>query len=186
MKLHLVLLTAFGFLTAGAGADTATFGAGCFWCVEAVFEKIPGVSEVVSGYSGGPEKDPSYKQVSAGKTGHAEVVQITFDPATVKFEELVELFWKTHDSTDGRGVWPDFGRQYRSILLYHDEAQRDAIERSKAAKSAALGKPIATEVVPLEKFYLAEDYHQDYVKRNPRDGYVRQIAIPKLKKLGLE
>ncbi len=164
----------------------AVFGAGCFWCVEAFFEQQPGVIDVVSGYAGGDEANPTYKQVGAGKTGHAEAVQITFDPAKTSYEKLLAFFWKTHDPTDGRGVAPDFGRQYRSIIVPVDEAQRAAAEKSKAEAQQQLGKAIATEIAPIGKaFYLAEDYHQDYVRKNPRDGYVQAIAVPKLKKLGL-
>lgn len=169
-----------------AETSKATFGAGCFWCVEAIYERSGGVVEVVSGYAGGSERNPTYKEVSAGRTGHAEVVQITFDSSVISYEKLLDLFWKTHDPTDPRGVAPDFGKQYRSILLYHDDAQHAAIERSRAAAQKHFSKPIATQIVPLEKFYPAEDYHQDYVRRNPNDGYVRAVAYPKLKKLGLD
>jgi peptide-methionine (S)-S-oxide reductase len=168
-----------------AKTEKAVFGAGCFWCVEAFFEPQPGVIAVVSGYAGGPEQNPTYKQVSAGRTGHAEVVEIEFDPTKTTYEKLVDFFWKTHDATDGSGVWPDFGKQYRSILLYANEDQRRAIERSKARAQKELSKPIATEIAPLTKFWPAEEYHQDYVRRNPNDTYVVNIAKPKLKKLGL-
>lgn len=168
-----------------AKTETAVFGAGCFWCVEAFYEPQPGVIRVTSGYAGGAEQKPTYKQVSAGMTGHAEVVLVEFDPSKTTYEKLVDFFWKTHDVTDGSGVWPDFGKQYRSIILYKDEAQHQAIERSKARAQAGLSKPIATEIAPLTKFWPAEDYHQDYVKNNPNDTYVVNIAKPKLKKLGL-
>ena len=169
-----------------ADQEKAVFGAGCFWCVEAFFEQHPGVTEVISGYAGGSEKNPTYKQVSAGETSHAEVVEITFDPAKTSYEKLLEFFWKTHDPTDGRGVWPDFGRQYRSIILPLNEEQRSLAEKSKAAAEKSLGKPIATEITSVgQPFHPAEEYHQDYVRRNPRDKYVTNIAIPKLKKLGL-
>jgi len=169
-----------------AETKTAVFGAGCFWCVEAYFEQQPGVKNVVSGYAGGPENNPNYKQVSAGNTGHAEVVQVEFDPASTSYEKLVEFFWKTHDSTDGRGVAPDFGKQYRSIILPSDDEQKAVAEKSKAAESARLGKPVATEIVALTKFFPAEEYHQDYARKNPKDGYVQGVAVPKLKKLGLK
>lgn len=162
-----------------------TVGAGCFWCVEAVYEKIDGVIEAVSGYAGGKELNPTYDQVSSGATGHAEVVQITFDPDKVSLAKLLELYWKTHDVTDGSGVAPDFGPQYRSILLYENPAQLAEIEKSKAEAQKGLSKPIATQVVKLEKFYPAEAYHQDFVKRNPTHPYVVRIAFAKLKKLGL-
>ena len=170
----------------GAETETAVFGAGCFWCVEAFYEQQPGVKNVVSGYAGGPEANPNYKQVSAGATGHAEVVQVEFDPAVTSYEKLVEFFWKTHDPTDGRGVAPDFGKQYRPIILYRTPEQQDIAEKSKLALAAKLGKPVAAQILPLEKFYPAEEYHQDYVRRNPKDGYVVGVAIPKLKKLGLK
>jgi len=169
-----------------AETETAVFGAGCFWCVEAFYEQQPGVKNVVSGYAGGSEANPDYKQVSAGSTGHAEVVQVEFDPAVTSYKKLVEFFWSTHDATDGRGVAPDFGKQYRSIILYRTPEQKEVAEASKAAYSAKLGKPIATEIQSLEKFYPAEEYHQDYVRRNPKDRYVVGVALPKLKKLGLK
>jgi peptide-methionine (S)-S-oxide reductase len=169
-----------------AETETAVFGAGCFWCVEAFYEQQPGVKNVVSGYAGGSEVNPNYKPVSAGQTGHAEVVQVEFAPAVTSYQKLLEFFWTTHDPTDGRGVAPDFGKQYRSLILYRTPEQKAAAEKSKAAQSAKLGKPIATEIAPLDKFYPAEEYHQDYVRRNPKDGYVVGVAVPKLKKLGLK
>ena len=169
-----------------AEPQTAVLGAGCFWCVEAVYEQQPGVTDVVSGYAGGTEKNPTYKDVSYGRTTHAEVVQITFDPDKTSYRKLIDYFWQTHDVTDGRGVWPDFGPQYRSIILPANEEQMTEARASLAAAQAGLDKPIATEIKPLEHFYPAEDYHQDYVRQNPRDRYVRNIAHPKLKKLGLK
>ncbi|MBA3882711.1 MAG: peptide-methionine (S)-S-oxide reductase MsrA [Chthoniobacterales bacterium] len=169
-----------------AKAEKAVFGAGCFWCVEAFFEQQPGVIDVISGYAGGDESNPTYKQVGAGQTAHAEAVQITFDPAKTSYEKLLAFFWNTHDPTDGRGVAPDFGRQYRSIIVPLNEEQRAVAEKSKEDAHQQLGKPIATEIAPIGKtFYPAEEYHQDYVHKNPGDGYVKAIAIPKLKKLGL-
>ncbi len=164
----------------------AVVGAGCFWCVEAMFEQVPGVVSVISGYAGGPEKDPSYEAVGSGRTGHAEVVQIEYDPAIVTYDALITFFWKTHDPTDGRGVAPDFGPQYRSIILPANASERAIAEAAKEAEAKRRGKPIATEVSTLERFYPAEEYHQDYVWRNPNQGYVRAVAIPKLKKLGLK
>ena len=172
--------------TVAAETQTAVFGAGCFWCVEAYYEQQPGVKNVVSGYAGGSEANPNYKQVSGGSTGHAEVVQVEFDPAVTSYEKLVEFFWKTHDVTDGRGVAPDFGKQYRPLILFSTPEQQAVAEKSKAALAARLGKPVAAEIVALEKFYTAEEYHQDYVRKNPKDGYVVGVAIPKLKKLGLK
>jgi peptide-methionine (S)-S-oxide reductase len=165
---------------------TLVLGAGCFWCVEAVFEQQPGVLDVVSGYAGGTEKNPTYKQVGSGSTSHAEVVKITFDPAQTSLAKLLELFWHMHDPTNPRGVWPDFGQQYRSLLLYQDEAQKAAILASRDQAQKGFEKQIATEISPLGAFYDAEDYHQDYAKRNPDDRYIQNILVPKLKKLGLK
>ena len=169
-----------------AKLEKATVGAGCFWCVEAIYEQHPGVVEVVSGYAGGPEKNPTYRQVAAGRTGHAEVVQITYDSTQTGFRELVDYFWKTHDVTDPRGVWPDFGPQYRSIILAHNEEQLHAAIASRDEAQKNFDKPIATQIVLLEKFYPAEDYHQDFVANNPRHRYVVNIAYKKLDKLGLK
>jgi len=166
----------------------AVFGAGCFWCVEAFYEAQPGVIEVVSGYAGGEKPNPTYKEVSRAQTKHAEVVEVTYDPSKITYQDLVEFFWTTHDVTDGSGVWPDFGPQYRSIILYSDDEQKKVAEESKKALEASdkLKKPVATEIVELKQFYPAEDYHQDYVKKNPNDPYVQRIALPKMKKLGIE
>lgn len=179
--LTLILSTA-GFAT----TEKATVGAGCFWCVEAVYEQLPGVLDVVSGYAGGPEKSPTYNQVSAGRTGHAEVVQITFDPEKTSYRDLIDYFWKTHDVTDPRGVWPDFGPHYRSIILVHNDEQLEEARASRAIARENHEKPVITEIVKLKKFYPAEDYHQDYVRLNPRNSYVRNIAYKKLDKLGLK
>src|SRR5690606_35982403 len=179
------------FLLASCGLGAAepqkaTFGAGCFWCVEAIYEQLPGVIDVVSGYAGGPERNPTYKQVSSGKTGHAEVIQITFDPEKTSYRELVDYFWKTHDPTDPRGVWPDFGPHYRSIILAHDDEQLRVARASREAESAKHDKAIVTEIKALDAFYPAENYHQNYVNLNSNDPYVRNIAFKKLEKLGLE
>ncbi|MDB4474568.1 peptide-methionine (S)-S-oxide reductase MsrA [Opitutaceae bacterium] len=173
-------------VSAIAATEKATVGAGCFWCVEAVYEQLPGVLDVVSGYAGGPEKNPTYKQVSAGRTGHAEVVQITFDPEVTSYRALIDYFWKTHDITDPRGVWPDFGPHYRSIILAHNDEQLEEARASRAEIRKNHEKPVITEIVNLEKFYPAEDYHQDYVRLNPSNSYVRNIAYKKLDKLGLK
>ena len=188
MKIRaLILGLLLGGMTSGAAEpQQATLGAGCFWCVEAVYEQLPGVLNVVSGYAGGPEKNPTYKQVSAGRTGHAEVVQITFDPDQTSYRELIDYFWGTHDVTDGSGVWPDFGLQYRSIILAHDDEQLEIAKQSRHAARSKFEKPIATQIVTLETFYPAEDYHQDFVRLNPNHPYVRNIAFKKLDKLGLK
>lgn len=166
-----------------APSRTIVVGAGCFWCVEAVFEQVPGVLDVVSGYAGGTEVNPTYEQVSRGATTHAEVVQIRFDPTVINETALLEFFWKLHDPTDPRGVWPDFGPQYRSIILFEDDKQEAAIRESLKRQSPLHAKALITEIAALKKFYPAEAYHQDYVRRNPNDRYVRQIALPKLQKV---
>ncbi|HSD67281.1 MAG TPA: peptide-methionine (R)-S-oxide reductase MsrB [Vicinamibacteria bacterium] len=147
----------------------ATFAGGCFWCVEASLEKVPGVVSVVSGYAGGRVKNPSYEQVSAGTTGHAESVQVTYDPARLSYERLVEIFWRNVDPIDAGGQFCDRGTQYRSAIFYADEAQKRAAEESKRALEASgrLKKPVVTAIVPLEAFYPAEEYHQDFYKKNP-------------------
>jgi peptide methionine sulfoxide reductase msrA/msrB len=152
-----------------ATLSRATFAGGCFWCMEASLEKVPGVVSVTSGYAGGRVKNPSYEQVSAGGTGHAESVQVAWDPARLSYEQLVEIFWRNVDPTDRGGQFCDRGNQYRSAIFYDGEAQKRAAEESKRALEASgrLPKPIVTEIVPLEAFYPAEDYHQDFYKKNP-------------------
>jgi peptide methionine sulfoxide reductase msrA/msrB len=147
----------------------ATFAGGCFWCVESDFEKTNGVAEVVAGYTGGHDKNPTYQQVSAGKTGHAEAVQVIYDPEKVSYEELLEIFWRHVDPTDSGGQFVDRGSQYRSAIFYHDEEQQRLAEQSKKElqQSGRFDRPIATEIVALDTFYPAEDYHQDYYKKNP-------------------
>jgi peptide methionine sulfoxide reductase msrA/msrB len=148
---------------------TATFAGGCFWCVESDFEKIDGVVEAVSGYTGGQEPDPTYKEVSAGGTGHAEAVQVRYDPDKITYKELLDVFWRHVDPTDAGGQFVDRGSQYRPAIFYHDEEQKRIAEESKAEldKSGRFSKPIATEIVPLAEFYSAEEYHQDYYDKNP-------------------
>lgn len=164
----------------------ATFGGGCFWCTEAVFESEPGVKSVVSGYAGGHVKDPSYRQVCSGTTGHAEVIQIEYDPAVVSFERLLEIFWQAHDPTTRDRQGADVGPQYRSIILAHDDAQLRAAEKSKAAAQANFEQSIVTEIVPMTEFYAAEDDHQDYFRNHRNAPYCRAVIAPKLKKLGRE
>jgi peptide-methionine (S)-S-oxide reductase len=168
------------------GMETAVLGAGCFWCVEVFYEKLEGVEEAVSGYAGGEISNPTYQQVAGGATKHVEVVQVVYDPAEITYRELIDFFWTTHDATRGDGVWPDFGPQYRSILLYKDETERAAIKASREAYETSSGKTVATDIKALEAFYPAETYHQDYAEKNPNDRYVRGVLNPKLKKLGLE
>ena len=166
--------------------EIATLGGGCFWCIEAVYNRIDGIRAVVSGYAGGGKADPTYEEVCSGDTGHAEVVQIHFDPNVITYEEILDLFWKAHDPTTLNRQGADVGTQYRSIILYNSEAQARAAERSKAKAAAAFDEPVVTEIVPLSRFYPAEKYHQDYYRNNPRAGYCSFVIRPKLQKLGLE
>jgi len=167
--------------------EKATFGGGCFWCFEAIFERIKGVKTVVSGYSGGNVPRPSYELVSTGLTGHAEVVQIEYDPAVVSFDKLLEVFWLSHDPTTKDRQGPDFGTQYRSIILYHNEAQKKAAEKSYNELTGAnvFPAPIVTELVPFRAFYPADRHHQDYYRRNRSAAYCQVYIVPKLKKLHL-
>ena len=162
----------------------ATFGSGCFWCTEAVFQDVEGVSSVVSGYSGGHIKNPAYREVCSGRTGHAEVVQITYDPAVISYDELLEIFWKTHDPTTLNRQGADVGTQYRSVVYYHDEEQKQLAEayKQKLNESGAFTNPIVTEISPLDTFYPAEDYHQNYYKNNPEQGYCSFVIRPKVDK----
>lgn len=168
------------------GMQTAVVGAGCFWCVEVFFEKQEGVHDAISGYAGGSEKQPTYYQVARGETSHAEVVQIIYDPKLISYRELVDYFWTTHDATRDDGVWPDFGPQYRSILLYQSEDEKGIIEASQKAYEEKTNKKIATDIKALDIFHPAETYHQDYAKKNPNDRYVVGVLGKKLKKLGLD
>lgn len=162
----------------------ATLGGGCFWCLEAAFELLDGVTNVVSGYAGGRTADPTYEEVCGGDSGHAEVVQITFDETKIGFEDLLELFWKCHDPTTPNRQGADVGSQYRSIILYHDDSQKAAATKSIASAAKRFQARIVTELLPLEIFHPAEDYHQDYFRKNPRAGYCQAVIRPKLEKLG--
>ncbi|MEM3518318.1 MAG: peptide-methionine (S)-S-oxide reductase MsrA, partial [Nitrososphaerales archaeon] len=153
--------------------EKATLGAGCFWCVEAIFQRIKGVKSVISGYSGGIVENPTYEEVCSGRTWHAEVVQIIFDPKVISYEEILNVFWNIHDPTSLNSQGPDKGTQYRSIILYHNEEQKRIAEKSKTEVSKKFDKPIVTEIKPLTKFYKAEDYHQDYYNRNRNIPYCR-------------
>jgi peptide-methionine (S)-S-oxide reductase len=166
----------------------ATFGAGCFWCVEAVFQQLRGVERVVSGYAGGKVEKPTYRQVCTGTTGYAEAVQITFDPEAISYEDLLEVFWRTHDPTTLNRQGADVGTQYRSAIFYHDDSQRAAAEKSKRAAEAAglWADPIVTEIVPFTNFYEAEDYHQNYYRTNPDQTYCRLVIDPKIRKFHKE
>jgi peptide-methionine (S)-S-oxide reductase len=163
----------------------ATFGGGCFWCLEAVFERLDGVTEVVSGYAGGTAANPTYEQVCSGTTGHAEVVQVHYEPNQVSYADLLAIFFKAHDPTTLDRQGADVGTQYRSIILYADAAERKAAEAARAAAQKNWKDPIVTEIVPLAAFYPAEDYHQDYFDRNRAAGYCRVVIEPKLQKLKL-
>lgn len=165
--------------------ETATLGGGCFWCLEATFEMLEGVLKVVSGYAGGTVEDPSYKAVCTGKTGHAEVVQVTFDAAKLPFPELLEVFFSIHDPTTVNRQGADVGTQYRSIILTHDENQRKAAEDAIRAKDASGSFPsrVVTQVQPLKVFYPAEDYHQGYFRKNPGEGYCQMVISPKVAKM---
>ena len=166
------------------GTDTATFGAGCFWCVEAIFQNLDGVKSVASGYSGGAIKNPSYKEICTGRTGHAEVIQIVYDPSRLTFDELLEVFWQTHDPTTLNRQGADVGTQYRSVIFYHDDKQRELAEsyKKKLDASGAFDKPIVTEISPFTVFYKAEDYHQNYYNQNSDEPYCTFVIQPKLEK----
>ncbi len=165
--------------------DKATFGAGCFWCSEAVFQQLKGVHSVVPGYSGGATLNPTYDEVSTGMTGHAEVVQIAFDPAVVTYDELLEVFFKTHDPTTLNRQGPDEGTQYRSVIFYHDDKQKELAELSKQAQRAkhTVRRPIVTEIVEFSAFYPAEAYHQNYFNRHREEEYCAVVVQSKLSKV---
>jgi peptide-methionine (S)-S-oxide reductase len=164
--------------------DTAIFGAGCFWCVEAVFQRVPGVQKLISGYSGGQTIDPTYKEVCEGNTGHAEVVMVVYNPKEVSFETLLSVFWQTHNPTTLNRQGNDIGTQYRSAIFYVNEVQKTLSEQIKAEldKSGAFDAPIVTEITALSKFYNAEDYHQNYYNQNSSQGYCQYVIAPKLEK----
>jgi len=162
--------------------ETATFGGGCFWCMEAEFQTVPGVISVTSGFAGGTKVDPTYEQVCTGLTGHAEVVQIAYDPAKVGYDKLLELFWKAHDPTTLNRQGNDEGTQYRSIILYKNDAEKEEAEKSKQAAQANFKSPIVTEIVPFKAFYAADEHHQDFYDKNPDYGYSQAVIAPKLEK----
>lgn len=171
-------------IPADMNTEIATFGAGCFWCVEAVFQELKGVLKVESGYMGGQNPNPTYREVCTGTTGHAEVTRITFDPAVISFEELLEVLWTTHDPTTLNRQGADVGTQYRSAIFYHSPEQQQAAEKSKSEVAPQIwDKPIVTEIVPASEFYVAEDYHQEYFANNPDAGYCRIVISPKVEKV---
>jgi peptide-methionine (S)-S-oxide reductase len=163
--------------------ETATLGGGCFWCVEAVYERLPGIISVVSGYAGGQTENPTYEEIGTGKTGHAEVVQIAYDPAKISYEKIIDLFWEAHDPTTLNRQGADTGPQYRSIILAENADQMRMANESKTRAQTKSKSPIVTEIVPLTKFYPAEDYHQDFYRENPMHPYNQAVIRPKLKKL---
>jgi peptide-methionine (S)-S-oxide reductase len=171
---------------APAGAvEVATFGSGCFWCTEAVFQQLRGVQKVVSGYTGGSVKNPTYEQVRSGSTGHAEVVQVTYDPNVISYPQLLEVFWRTHDPTTLNRQGNDIGTQYRSVIFYHSESQRQLAELYKEKIDAAgvFRAPLVTDIDPATEFYPAEGYHQNYYVNNTNQMYCRAMIGPKLDKL---
>ena len=166
--------------------EKATLGAGCFWCVEAVFERLDGVQSVVAGYAGGAKPNPTYKEVCTGTTGHAEVAQITYDPAKISYEKLLDVFWEAHDPTTLNQQGADVGTQYRSVIFYNDEKQKLVAEKSKKEAAKKFSDPLVTEIKPLTHFYEAENYHQDYYNNNQNAPYCRLVIKPKLDKLKLK
>ena len=174
--------------TAAAKLEKATFGEGCFWCSEAVFQRLRGVKSVVSGYSGGKVDKPTYEDVSSGRTGHAEVVQITYDPAQISFDELLKVFWQTHDPTTLNQQGHDVGTQYRSAIFYHNDQQRRIAEQYKEQldKSGTFKSPIVTEITPFKNFFPAENYHQNYFNANPSQRYCQFVIRPKVEKFNKE
>ncbi|MFM2179639.1 MAG: hypothetical protein RL015_3737 [Verrucomicrobiota bacterium] len=190
MKLFLSLLSAMSLLTSASAADsapsgkteTAIIGGGCFWCVEAQYKMLKGVKKVVSGYAGGAVDNPTYKQVCNGDTGHAEVVEIQFDPALISFKDIIDLFWLAHDPTTLNQQGADIGTQYRSTIMYLNDEQKKIAEASMVEAQKEQADKIVTEIVPLKKFYPAEDYHQDYFTNNPTAGYCRVVVGPKVAK----
>ncbi len=174
--------------TSQSGLEVATLGGGCFWCLEPLFNELRGVESAVSGYAGGSVENPSYEAVCSGRTGHAEVVQVTFDPSVTSFKDLLTVFFTYHDPTTLNRQGNDVGTQYRSVVFYHDEAQKAMTEAviSEIDKVGIWSRPIVTEVAPLDHFYPAEDYHQDYYYNNPYQGYCRVIIDPKVNKFRKE
>lgn len=165
--------------------EVATLGGGCFWCTDAVFSQLKGVEKIEPGYSGGERENPTYEEVSAGTTGHAEVAQITFDPKVISFKEILQIFFSTHDPTTLNRQGPDIGSQYRSVIFYHNNQQKEIAEQviKELSEEKIFDAPIVTQVVPLETVYKAEDYHKEYFKRHPEQPYCRVVIAPKVAKL---
>lgn len=167
-----------------SNTETAVFGAGCFWCVEAIYQRVTGVTDIESGYAGGHVQNPTYRQVTSGKTGHAEVIKLEYDPNVISFEELLEVFWHTHNPTTLNKQGADVGTQYRSAIFYLNEEQKEIAEKSlkKTDASDLWDDPIVTEITPLSNYSTAEDYHQNYFNNNPNAGYCSIVIAPKLAK----
>jgi len=165
-----------------AKEETITLGGGCFWCLEAVFQMVDGVEEVTSGYAGGTKKNPTYEEVCSGRTGHAEVIRIRFDPERTSLASLLQLFWQVHDPTTLNRQGADVGTQYRSILLYQDENEKGAFEKAKGEAQKNWANPIVTQIAPLDVFYPAEDYHQNFFLSNPSHPYSQAVVRPKVEK----
>ena len=191
IKISLQIFIIFSFAIAtqkgeqmmGNNLEKATFGGGCFWCVEAVFERIDGVSDVISGYAGGHTKNPTYYEVTSGKTGHAEVCQITFDPAKISYDELLDIFWQAHDPTTLNRQGNDKGTQYRSAIYFHNNSQQKSVNASIEKAKKLFKDPITTEIKALDQFYIAEVNHQDYFANNPNVPYCTFVIAPKINKL---
>ena len=166
--------------------ETVVLGGGCFWCIEAVYDKVPGILSAVSGYAGGKTVNPSYEQVCAGGTGHAEVVKVEFDPSVISLQEVFALFFRAHDPTTLNRQGADIGTQYRSIILYNAPEQKTAAEEAVKQARRKYSEPLVTEIKSLDSFFVAEEYHQHYYEKNPKGGYCRFVIRPKLTKLGLE
>jgi len=164
------------------GMAKAYFASGCFWCVEAIYESVKGVEESISGYAGGHTKNPTYEGSNTGRTGHAEAVEIIYNPEIVSFETLVDVYFASQNPTQVNGQGPDRGSQYRSIIFYQNDVQKKIIEAKKAALAKRLGKTIAAEVYPFQKFWIGESYHQNYERLHPNNGYIRNVSIPRLKR----
>jgi peptide-methionine (S)-S-oxide reductase len=185
-RVAFLLLSLTSMNAAETRLESLVLGGGCFWCTDAAYKLLPGVRRVTCGYAGGDEPNPTYEQVCAHATGHAEVIKIDFDPAQVSLDRLLEYFWHVHNPTQVGGQGNDMGPQYRSIILFASEAQRLAAEKSRAAAAQVFRDPITTEIVPLKKFWPAEDYHQDYFAQHPNQGYCSLVIAPKIKKLTRE
>lgn len=186
--LSIMVIVLFSFSNAGAQAkklQKATFGMGCFWCTEALFQRLNGVVSVRSGYEGGQVPNPTYDEVCSGTTGHAEVIEVTYDPLKIKYDELMEVFWKSHDPTTLNRQGADVGTQYRSVVFYHNEEQKQLAEKYKKElnDTKAFDKPVVTAIAKAAPFYVAENYHQDYFNKNRNKPYCRMVILPKMEKL---